>query len=156
MTYQGHVYDLDFSHAAMRTQVLMLGTPPAANLVAVALDPRVVSLLAAAYADQALTVVFTRPLPGGPDEIVRVEMRPNQLAAQPSPSEWAVERVVFELALGLTRAEFRSHTGAHIQGWDDTGHVLQVLNAAVTAHEHVEKFVIDRAARITNVKVNRS
>lgn len=155
MTYQGHVYDLDYAHVSKRTQVLMRGTPPLPNFVAVTLDPSVVSLLAAAYADQALTYVFTRGLPDGSDEIVHVEVRPNPLATPPTATEWAIERVVFELVHGLTRAELRSHTGALLQGWDDTGHVLRVLNAAVTAHEHVEKLVIDRAGRIINVKVNR-
>ena len=155
MTYQGLVYDLDFNHAAKHTQVLMSGTPPLPNFVAVTLDLRVAGLLATAYADQALTYVSTRRLPGGSDEIVRVEVSPHQLATAPSSTEWAIARVVYELVVGLTRAEFRSHTGALLQGWDDTGHVLQVLNAAVAGHEHVEKLVLDRAGRITNVKVNR-
>jgi hypothetical protein len=155
MTYQGHVYDLDYAHVSKRTQVLMRGTPPQPNFVAVTLDAQVACLLATAYADQALTYVFTRALPGGSDEIVRLEVRPNRLTTPPSPTEWAIENVVFELAHGLTRAEFRSHTGALLQGWDDSGHVLRILNAAVTAHEYVEKLVIDRAGRITNLKVNR-
>ncbi len=155
MTYQGHVYDLDYAHVSKRTQVLMRGTPPQPSFVAVTLDPSVVSILAAAYADQARTYVFTRGLPDGSDEIVHVEIWPNRPATPPVATEWAIERVVFELAHGLTRAEFRGHTGALLQGWDDTGHVLRILNAAVTAHEYVEKLVIDRAGRITNLKVNR-
>ncbi len=155
MTYQGHVYDLDYTHASKRTQVLMRGASPLPNFVAVTQDPSVVSLLAAAFADQARTYVFTRALPDGSDEIVHVEIWPNRPTTPPVSTEWAIERVVYELAHGLTRAEFRSHTGALLQGWDDTGHVLRVLNAAVTAHEYVEKLVTDRAARITNVKVNR-
>jgi|GEM_PF-5696886 len=155
MTYQGHVYDLDYSHASKRTQVLMRGAPPLPNFVAVTLDPSVVSILGAAYAEQALTYVFTRRLPDASDEIVHVEVRPNPATTPPASKEWAIERVVFELVHGLTRAEFRSHKGALLQGWDDTGHVLRVLNAAVTAHEHVEKLVIDRAGQITSLKVNR-
>jgi hypothetical protein len=148
----GQVYDIDFLYNAGWVQVL-ISQPPGANLVAISRDPQMLALLAAAYVDRSQIHVGLRPLPPGPPEIVVAHVFPNQPPVNPPPGEWAVESVLYDLGLQRTQAQFHGGGGPQ-QGFDDTGRVLPVLEAAIAARELVEYLTIDPAGRITRVKVN--
>jgi len=153
--FHGVVFDLDFNSATGWTQVLLSTATP--GPAPVTRDPRMSSLLGAAYAAGAMCMVESQPVNNQvPEEIVRASVWPPPLPVSPPPGQAFARRASLDLSNGRFVAEFVDSNGNGVLGWDDTGHAQQIVETAIVAGEFVEYLTIDAppTGRIQRVKVN--
>jgi hypothetical protein len=148
----GNVYDLDFIRANGWVQVLLLGSAPVPALQTQ--DPRMISLLGAAYANHGLVTVGFLPGPMYPPVITHAHVVFMPIGPGPGPGEWSVHAAEYDVATGRFTAMFVDSFGNPSFGWDDQGMAQAIVSTAVCAAEYVEYLSLSPVSEILRVKVN--